>query len=48
MHSEFDTNQNRSIMKLIKAFERAKTSMEYLKAEYDELGAGLVQDFKVS
>lgn len=41
LHSELDTNQNRSIMKLIKAFERAKTSMEYLKAEYDDLGAGI-------
>jgi glycogen debranching enzyme len=30
-----------TIAKLIKAFEKAKTSMEYLKAEYDGLGAGV-------
>src|SRR5919206_3611546 len=30
-----------TIAKLIKAFEKAKTSMEYLKAEYDGLGAGI-------
>ena len=30
-----------TISKLIKAFEKAKTSMEYLKAEYDGLGAGV-------
>src|ERR671930_1847408 len=33
--------QEPTIAKLIKAFEKAKTSMEYLKAEYDELGAGI-------
>jgi glycogen debranching enzyme len=33
--------QEPTISKLIKAFEKAKTSMEYLKAEYDELGAGI-------
>src|SRR6188472_2943284 len=35
------TKQEPTIAKLIKAFEKAKTSMEYLKAEYDELGAGI-------
>jgi glycogen debranching enzyme len=29
------------IAKLIKAFDKAKTGMEYLKADYDELGAGI-------
>jgi glycogen debranching enzyme len=33
--------QQPTIAKLVKAFEKAKTSMEYLKAEYDELGAGI-------
>jgi GH15 family glucan-1,4-alpha-glucosidase len=34
-------NQNPTIAKLIKALEKAKVSMEYLKAEYDGLGAGI-------
>src|ERR1041384_5025081 len=33
--------QEPTIVKLTKAFEKAKTSMEYLKAEYDELGVGI-------
>lgn len=34
-------HQHSTIVKLIKAFERAKTSLEYLKADYDELGVGI-------
>jgi predicted glycogen debranching enzyme len=30
-----------TIVKLVKAFEKAKTSLEYLKADYDELGVGI-------
>src|ERR687884_1026417 len=33
--------QEPTIAKLIKAFEKAKTSLEYLKAEYDQLGVGI-------
>jgi glycogen debranching enzyme len=33
--------QNSTIMKLIRAFEKARISMEYLKAHYDELGPGI-------
>jgi glycogen debranching enzyme len=41
LHSSNDTKQTPIITKLIKAFEKAKTSLEYLKAEYDELGVGI-------
>jgi glycogen debranching enzyme len=34
-------HQHSTILKLLKAFEKAKTSMEYLKAEYDGLGPGI-------
>jgi predicted glycogen debranching enzyme len=34
-------HQHSTIVKLVKAFERAKTSLEYLKADYDELGVGI-------
>jgi hypothetical protein len=34
-------HQHSTIGKLFKAFERAKTSLEYLKADYDELGVGI-------
>ena len=33
--------QEPTIVKLTRAFEKAKTSMEYLKAEYNELGTGI-------
>lgn len=33
--------QNQTVLKLFKAFEKAKTSMEYLKAEYCGLGSGV-------
>ena len=33
--------QNPTTLKLVRAFEKAKTSMEYLKADYDGLGAGI-------
>jgi glycogen debranching enzyme len=36
-----DQKQNLVIAKLVRAFEKAKMSMEYLKARYDELGAGI-------
>ena len=36
-----DHKQNLIVTKLVRAFEKAKTSMEYLKAGYDELGAGI-------
>lgn len=36
-----DQKQNLVVAKLVRAFEKAKTSMEYLKARYDELGAGI-------
>jgi glycogen debranching enzyme len=34
-------HQHSTIVKLVKAFEKAKTSLEYLKADYDELGVGI-------
>lgn len=34
-------HQHSTILKLVKAFEKAKTSLEYLKAEYDGLGVGI-------
>jgi amylo-alpha-1,6-glucosidase len=36
-----NSKQNPTIVKIVKAFEKAKTGMEYLKAEYDELGPGI-------
>ena len=36
-----NSKQNPTIVKIAKAFEKAKTGMEYLKAEYDELGPGI-------
>ena len=36
-----DTIQSSTMIKLLRAFEKAKTSLEYLKAEYDELGVGI-------
>jgi GH15 family glucan-1,4-alpha-glucosidase len=36
-----DRRQNLVVTKLVRAFEKAKTSMEYLKARYDELGDGI-------
>ncbi|HZD35730.1 MAG TPA: amylo-alpha-1,6-glucosidase [Nitrososphaeraceae archaeon] len=36
-----NSKQNATIVKIAKAFEKAKTGMEYLKAEYDELGPGI-------
>ena len=33
--------QHSTIVKLVRAFEKAKTSLEYLKAEYDGLGPGI-------
>ena len=41
--SPFNQNphQHSTITKLLKAFEKSKTSMEYLKAEYDGLGPGI-------
>src|SRR5919202_1470331 len=41
LHIGSTPRQNPTIIKLVKAFEKAKTSMEYLKAEYDQLGAGI-------
>ena len=41
LYAESTAKQNPTIAKLIKALEKAKVSMEYLKAEYDELGAGI-------
>jgi glycogen debranching enzyme len=37
----FDQKQNVVVAKLVRAFEKAKMSMEYLKARYDELGVGI-------
>ena len=34
-----DHKQNLIVTKLVRAFEKAKTSMEYLKAGYDEFGS---------
>jgi glycogen debranching enzyme len=39
--AESNVKQNQSIAKVVRAFEKAKISMEYLKAQYDELGAGI-------
>lgn len=36
-----DQRQNIVVARLVRAFEKAKTSMEYLKARYDELGDGI-------
>ena len=36
-----NSKQNPTIVKIAKAFEKAKTGMEYLKAEYDALGPGI-------
>lgn len=36
-----NSSHNPTIIKIAKAFEKAKTGMEYLKAEYDELGPGI-------
>jgi GH15 family glucan-1,4-alpha-glucosidase len=36
-----DQKQNPGIAKLVRAFEKAKMSMEYLKAKYDKLGVGI-------
>ena len=41
LHIETSPKQNYTILKLARAFEKAKASMEYLKAEYDQLGAGI-------
>jgi predicted glycogen debranching enzyme len=35
------SNSDLLIIKLIKAFEKAKNSLEYLKADYDKLGPGI-------
>ncbi|MFL6476649.1 MAG: amylo-alpha-1,6-glucosidase [Nitrososphaera sp.] len=39
--AEKKQNQNLQISKLIRAYEKAKTSFQYLKAEYDGLGQGI-------
>jgi glycogen debranching enzyme len=39
--SSQNQHQHSTIVKLVRAFEKAKTSMEYLKAEYDGLGLGI-------
>jgi glycogen debranching enzyme len=36
-----DQKQNPVITKLVRAFQKAKMSMEYLKAKYDKLGVGI-------
>jgi GH15 family glucan-1,4-alpha-glucosidase len=36
-----DQKQNPVIAKLVRAFQKAKMSMEYLKAKYDKLGVGI-------
>lgn len=41
LHIETSPKQNYTILKLARAFQKAKVSMEYLKAEYDQLGAGI-------
>ncbi len=38
---ESDQKQNNVISKLVRALEKAKASMEYLKANYDKLGLGI-------
>jgi glycogen debranching enzyme len=40
-HIPITQHQHSTIVKVVKAFERAKTSLEYLKADYDELGVGI-------
>jgi len=39
--SSSQNQQHHTIVKLVRAFEKAKTSLEYLKAEYDGLGPGI-------
>ena len=39
--AEKKQNQNLQISKLLRAYEKAKTSLQYLKAEYDGLGEGI-------
>ncbi len=39
--SSQNQHQHPTIVKLVRAFEKAKTSLEYLKAEYDGLGPGI-------
>ncbi len=39
--SSQNQHQHSTIVKLVRAFEKAKTSLEYLKAEYDGLGPGI-------
>jgi glycogen debranching enzyme len=36
-----EKKQNLQISKLLRAYEKAKTSLQYLKAEYDGLGEGI-------
>jgi hypothetical protein len=43
-----DQKQNLVVAKLVRAFEKAKTSMEYLKARYDELGQAYARDYQDS
>src|ERR671911_256227 len=39
--ADSDQKQNLVVAKLVRAYEKAKASMEYLKARYDELGDGI-------
>ncbi|MGA9843761.1 MAG: amylo-alpha-1,6-glucosidase [Nitrososphaeraceae archaeon] len=41
LHIQSTQHQNSTFLKLIKAYEKARMSMEYLKADYDELGPGI-------
>ena len=41
LHIQSTPHQNSTFSKLIKAYEKARMSMEYLKADYDELGPGI-------
>jgi glycogen debranching enzyme len=41
LYAESTSKQNPTVVKLLKALDKAKVSMEYLKAEYNELGAGI-------
>lgn len=41
LHIQSTQHQNSTFSKLIKAYEKARMSMEYLKADYDELGPGI-------
>jgi hypothetical protein len=41
LYAESTSKQNPTVAKLLKALDKAKVSMEYLKAEYNELGAGI-------